>query len=241
LARLKSEGLKRFHMWPKEPKEIDLSIQRSEEFELLKEYEVQCQLLVNTAESMSSPIVGGFPVGTNVKILEIGSACSGSRRLKVTNKSCTVCGWVSSAFAGKPSLCKVNKSILDFSSLRSSSSLRSNSAPQRRSFLSSSVSSSLTKLRSRTNLDAQHTKYPQVGEVLEMTSRVVLREAESMSSSKIVTLKDGCQMQILEYGKKNQNRAKVSVQGTSGELIGWVTILGQRMHEQLNLVRPHTY
>jgi len=217
---------------------------------MLREYEVQCQLMVNSAESVSSPILGGFPVGTNVKILEIGSACSGSCRLRVSNKSCTVIGWVSSVIAGKPSLCKVNKSVLDFSSFRSNSSPRRNSPPRRSNSLSSVPGRSnsfsrprsfLTRICHKTDLAAKHTSYPQVGEVLEMKSRVVLREAESMSSSKIVTLKDGCQMQILEYGKKNQNRAKVSVKGTHGELTGWVTIVGQITLDHLNLTRPHTY
>lgn len=229
LARLKKEALKRFHIWPKEPKPIiiDLSVQDRQEFELSKEYEVKCQLLVNSAESLSSPIIGGFPVGTHVTVLEIGTACLSGRRLKVTNKSGTVSGWVSSLAAGEPSLKKTKREILDFSRFRSNSRLRSRSLS----------SLSATKLRNNADLGSQPTKYLQIGAILEHEGKVIVRETESMSSPKILTVTGGCQMQILEYGKSSQNRMKVSVNGTTG----WVTILDSKLHEPLYDMRRHTY
>jgi hypothetical protein len=233
LARLKKEGLKRFHLWPKEPKEIDLSVENKEEFDLSKEYEVQFQLMVNSAESESSPIIGGFPAGTCVKILCIGSTGSSGRRLKVTNKSRTVSGWVPSVYRCQGSLVAIERKILDFSCLRSQVRRRSNSL----SNLPSRISSSVTRTRSKTDLDSQPTKSPQIGDSLEMDGRVILREDESMSSPQILTVKGGCKMRILDYGKSSQNRVKVSVNGT----VGWVTILDKNLHEPLFGRRPSTY
>lgn len=230
-ARLKKEGLKRFAMWQvgKSPKAIDLSVQdKSEEFELFKEYEVKRQLFATSAESDGSPVVGGYPAGTYVRVLSIGKACGSARRLKVSNKSGSVIGWVSSMSYGEPSLDKTARSILDFSSLRRNS--RSNS-------LSSMISSSATKLRSKDSLEKQPTKSPEIGDWLEVKGKVVMRETESMSSSKIVTLKGGCQMRIVDHGQNSKNRVKVSVDGN----IGWVTILDTNFQEPLFGRRPHTH
>jgi len=251
-ARLKEEGLRRFHMWPKSPRAIiDLSVQDKEEFELSKEYEVKCQLLANSAESESSSVLGGFPAGTCVTVLRLGTTCSGIRRLKVTNKSGSVSGWVSSVHAGKPSLCKVTRScVLDFSLLRSNSgrvigkpsaaqtspTQKSNSGPRSQS-LSSRVSSSVNRLRGKADLGLQPTKYPQIGDWLEPEGRIVVRQDESISSLKILSVKGGCQMKILDYGKTSPSRVKVLVDGT----IGWVTILDKNLLEPLCGRRPHTY
>jgi len=239
-ARLRKEGFKRFQMQfvGREPKEIDLSVRDEPEFEFEKEYEVKCQLMANYAESVSSPIVGGFPAGTYVTILRIGSTCSGSCRLKVTNKSGTVVGWVPSVFAGEPSLVKSCRKILDFSCLRKNVRIRSNS-------LSSltQVSPSVTKSHNKTALcsskadfDLQPSKCTQIGDTLQTESRIILREAESMSSPKIMVVKGGSQMKILDLGKNSNNRVKVLVDGT----IGWVTILHTNLHEPLFAKRAHT-
>lgn len=209
-ARLKNQGLKHFHMWSKEPEGMDLSVPEKEEFELSKEYEVKCQLCVNDAEGEGSAIVGGFPAGTYVTILDIGSPCLDGRRLKVANKPKTVIGWVSSISRGKPTLCKV-------SSLRSNVRRRSDSLCS----LSSRISSSVTKLRRKADLNQQPTKSRQIGDVLEIESRVIVREDESMRSRQLLSIAGGCKVQILDFGRVSENRVKVSVNGTTG----WVTIL----------------
>lgn len=239
-ARLRNEGVKRFAMWHvgRQPKEIDLSVQEEPEFELSKEYEVKCQLMATSAESASSPIVGGFPAGTRVTILSIGSTCSGSCRLKVTNKSGTMAGWVPSVFAGEPTLVKSDRKILDFSCLRAKSRLRSNSLSSLTQ-LSSSVTKSSNKTvlcSSKADFDLQPSKHTRIGDTLKTEGRIILREAESMSSPKIMVVKGGCQMKILELGKSSNNRVKVLVDGT----IGWVTILQTNLPEPL-LKRPHTF
>jgi len=228
-ARLKHEGLKRFQMSlvGKQPKEIDISIQEKDEFELYavtcQTYEIKCQLMVNAAESEDSPIIGGFPAGTYVTILSIGSTCLDGRRLKVANKSKTVIGWVSSIARGKPSLCKTEKRILDFSplkSLRSNVRRRSNSLSSLSAAKSPSVTK-LTKVSSKADLDRLSTKSPMLGDLLQIDSRVVVREDESMSSPQILSIAGGCTVRILDFGKTSENRVKVSVNGVTG----WITIL----------------
>lgn len=249
-ARLKQEGLKRFTMWHagREPKEIDISVKEAE-FEVSKEYEVTCQLMATRDESESSSRVGGFPRGTHVTILRMGSTRSGSCRVQVSNKSSTLVGWVFTTKEGlagaKKTLRKVDRKILDFSALRSNARLRSNSMSQ----LSGSVSRLRTHFqsyktdfeedfdcKSKTDHDLRPSKYVRIGETLETEGRIVLREAESMSSAKVLTLKGGCQMTVLDLGKTSNNRVKVSANGT----IGWVTILHTHLNEPLFAKRAHT-
>jgi len=69
-----------------------------------------------------------------------------------------------------------------------------------------------------------------------------VREAESMASTKVLTVKRGCQAKILEYGKTSNNRVKVLVNGE----IGWVTILHATLpnllqHEPLFAKRRPTF
>lgn len=240
-VRLKQEGVKRFHMWQvgREPREIDISVQEEKEFEVSKEYEVTCQLMATQDESECSAIVGGFPNGTHVTILRIGSTRSGSCRLQVKNKAGTLVGWVSTLFREKRTLRKVDRKILDFSFLRTKPRHRSNSMSQ--------LSASVSRLRNKTDSDdfgcnsrTDHalglSKCARIGETLETEGRVVLRETESMSSAKILTLKGGCQMHVLELGKSSNNRVKVSANGA----IGWVTILHNHLNEPLFAKRPHT-
>eukprot|EP00746_Dinoflagellata_sp_MGD_P161295 gnl/MRDRNA2_/MRDRNA2_88383_c0_seq1.p1 gnl/MRDRNA2_/MRDRNA2_88383_c0~~gnl/MRDRNA2_/MRDRNA2_88383_c0_seq1.p1 ORF type:complete len:262 (+),score=39.52 gnl/MRDRNA2_/MRDRNA2_88383_c0_seq1:78-863(+) len=246
-ARLKQEGLKRFHMWHagREPKEIDISVQEAE-FEVLKEYEVTCQLIATCDESeCSSRVVGGFPTGTRVTILRMGSTRSGSCRVQVTNKSGSLVGWVFTMSGAMKTLRKVDRKILDFSALRKNARLRSNSMTE----LSSSVSrlrshfqskkvdfKEDTDCKSKTDHDMQPSKHLCIGETLETEGGVVLRETESMSSAKVLTLKGGCQMKVLELGKTSNNRVKVSANGT----VGWVTILQTHLNEPLFAKRPRT-
>jgi hypothetical protein len=234
LARLKREGVKRFHLWHfgKEPKEIDLSLRSEAEFEVseFKEYEVQCQLMVRRDESDCSTIIGGFPTGTYVKILRMGSICSGEYHLKVTNKPGTLSGWVSSGPEAYRNLRKVG----------SKSKLRSNSMSQL-----ASVSRRRDKravafdfgFDSKTDLDLQPSKGLRIGDTLETKGKVVLREAESMSSAKVATVKGGSEMTVLDFGKLSNNRVKVSVNGTRG----WITMLNTQSHEAFFAQRPHTF
>jgi len=245
-VRLKQEGLKRWHMWHagREPKEIDISVQEAE-FEISKEYEVTCQLMATRDESECSPSVGGFPAGTYVTILRMGSTRKGSCRVQVTNKSCTLVGWVCTMLGGQKTLRKEQRKILDFSALRRQKTLRSNSMTQlsdsvsrlRRNFQSYKIDfAEDSDCKSKLDHDGQSSKYPRIGETLETEGRLVLREAESMSSAKVLTLKGGCQMKVLELGKTSNNRVKVSVNGT----IGWVTILHKFLNEPLFAKRPYT-
>lgn len=248
-ARLKQEGLKRFHMWHagREPKEIDFSV-KEVEFEVGKEYEVTCQLMATRDESQcssSAAKAGGFPSGTHVTILRMGSTSSGSCRVQVINKCGTLVGWVPTMLGAKKTLRKVDRKILDFSALRSNSRLRSNSM----SHLSSSVSRLRNRFqsyktdfeqdfdcKSKIDHDLRPSKYVRIGEMLETEGKIVLREAEAMSSAKVLTLKRGCQMEVLDLGKTSNNRVKVSASGT----IGWVTILHTHLNEPLFAKRSHT-
>lgn len=241
VSRLKE----RFGHGPKEPKVIDLSIRNGgkAEFEPSKEYEVTGQLRVNAAEALSSPIVGDLPAGSRVTVLCVGNG----GRLKVTNALGTVQGWVCPVSLGKTMLrkkdnIKGNKEISN-SGLRSNSltSLFSNgsngSNVSRLSRASRAVSSSLTRLRGKKDPGLELTKQPKIGDLVEAEGKVIVREEESMSSLKILTLKGGCQLRILDYGQANPNRIKVSVEGK----IGWVSILDKNLHEPLFGKRPHSY
>merc|ERR1712224_664485 len=136
-----------------------------------------------------------------------------------------------------------DRKVLDFSCLRSKSRLRSNSMSQ--------LSASVSRLRNKTDFNQDFgcnikdsitdhglgpSTYPTIGETLETAGRVVLREAESMSSAKVMTLKGGCQMHVLDLGKTSNNRVKVSANGT----IGGVTILHTDLNKPFFAKRPHT-
>lgn len=239
LARLKKEGLKRFQMWHvgREPREIDISVQEPE-WELSKEYEVKCQLMATSDESATSAIIGGFPAGTYVKILRIGSTCSGSCRLKVENKSGTVVGWVSSVWAGQPSLQKSDRKILDFSCMRTKPRLRSNSVPSLPNLLTQPSNKKVLDCSSNVDCGLQPSKIPQIGDSVLTEGKIIVRETESMSSPKILVVKAGRPMKILDFGKTSNSRVKVSVDGT----IGWVTLFHMNLHEPLFAKRrPHTF
>lgn len=206
------------------------------ELELSKEYEVISQLLVSSAEDLCSPIVGDLSAGSRVTIL-----CIGRRgRVKVSNALGTVQGWVSSNSLGKsmlrrtndivgndetstPRLCKSTVSSLRVPSQASNAS--------RVSRASRAVSSALTRLRGKKDRGLVLTKQLEIGDVVEAQDRVILREEESMSSLKILTLKGGCQVRIIAHGTTNPNRVKVSAEGTLK--VGWVSILDQNLHQPL--------
>jgi len=241
-ARLRKEGVKRLKMlhFGREPTEIDLSVLQEPEFAVSKEYVVQCQLMATSDECANSPIIGGFPAGTYVTILHIGGTCRGNCRLQVTNKSGTLEGWVSSMWAGEPSLRKSDRKILDFSFLRTNSRRRSRSVSSL-----TEISPSVTRpcnqtvlaCRSKADCGLQPSKNLEIGDTLQTEGKIIVRETESMSSPKIVVVKAGCQMQILDFGKTFKDRVKVLVDGT----IGWVTILHTNLHEPLFAKRPHTF
>jgi len=206
------------------------------ELELSKEYEVISQLLVSSAEDLCSPIVGDLSAGSHVTIL-----CIGKRgRVKVRNTLGTVQGWVSSNSLGKsmlrrtndivgnneistPRLCKSSVSSLRVPSQASNAS--------RVSRASRAVSSALTRLRGKKDRGLVLTKQLEIGDVVEAEDRVILREEESMSSLKILTLKGGSQVRIIAHGTTNPNRVKVSAEGTLK--VGWVSILDQNLHQPL--------
>jgi len=206
------------------------------ELELSKEYEVISQLLVSSAEDLCSPIVGDLSAGSHVTIL-----CIGKRgRVKVRNTLGTVQGWVSSNSLGKsmlrrtndvvgnnetstPRLCKSSVSSLRVPSKASNAS--------RVSRASRVLSSALTRLRGKKDRGLVLTKQLEIGDVVEAEDRVILREEESMSSLKILTLKGGSQVRIIAHGTTNPNRVKVSAEGTLK--VGWVSILDQNLHQPL--------
>jgi len=206
------------------------------ELELSKEYEVISQLLVSSAEDLCSPIVGDLSAGSHVTIL-----CVGRRgRVKVSNALGTLQGWISSNSLGKsmlrrtndivgnnetstPRLCKSSVSSLRVPSQASNAS--------RVSRASRAVSSALTRLRGKKDRGLVLTKQLEIGDVVEAEDRVILREEESMSSLKILTLKGGSQVRIIAHGTTNPNRVKVSAEGTLK--VGWVSILDQNLHQPL--------
>lgn len=236
-----SQLKERFGHGPKEPKVIDISVRHVDkaQFELSKEYEVTSQLMVHSAEALSSCIVDELPAGSRVTVLGIGNG----GRLKISNTLGNVQGWVSSMSLGKSMLCKT-ENIKDRdtwnSGLRSNSltSVFSNtSSTSRLSRASRAVSSSLTRLRGKKDLGLTLTKHPQIGDIVEAEGKVIVREEESMCSLRTMTLTGGCQLRILDYGKANPNRIKVSVEGK----VGWVSILDKNLHEPLFGKRPNSY
>jgi len=232
---------KRFSKGPKEPQVIDLSIRHEPKqvFDLFKEYEVLRPLMVSSAQPLSSPTVGEISVGSCVTILAFGSG----GRLKVTNAFGNVSGWITSTSLGEPVLREIDDSkdskpprtIGDIFRTNSSSSCLSNGS--RASRASRAVSSSLARLRGKKkdDLGLQLTKQPHIGDMLEADGKVVVREDESMSSAKILTLTSGSFFRVLDYGKINRNRMKVSVDGKTG----WVSILDKNLHEPLFGQRLH--
>jgi hypothetical protein len=251
VSRLKE----RFGHGPKEPMVVDLSIRHDVvkcALELSKEYEVTSQLQVHSAENLSSSVVNDISPGSRVVVLAIGN-CG---RYKVSNTLGTVQGWVSSVSSGKCMLRKTDN-VKDHET-SSNSGLRSNSltsffsnasSTSRVSRASRVVSSSLTRLRGKKDLGLDQTKqqkkdagldltkHPQIGDTVEAEGKVIVREEESLSSQKIMTLRGGSQLRILDYGISNSNRLKVSVEGK----VGWVSILDKNLHEPLFGKRPHSY
>lgn len=227
---------KKFGQTPKEPRVIDLSIRREEklDFVLSREYEVLSPLMVSSAEALSSPIIGELSAGSCVTILGIRSG----GRLKVTDALGTVTGWVSSTSLGRTMLRKIDDSQDNQTGFRSNSltSFFSDAShASRASRASRAVSSSLARLRGKKDHGLELTKHPNIGDVLEAEGKVIVRADESMSSLKILTLKGGCQLRVLDYGNLNRNRIKVSVEGTTG----WVSVLDKNLHEPLFGQRPH--
>lgn len=231
-----------------EPKVIDVSVRHQDkvEFDLFKEYETTSQLVVYSAEALSSPIVGELSAGSCVTVLSIGSG----GRLKVTNPLGTVQGWVCSVSLGKSQLRKLDKSkdkpTLN-SGLRSnslSSLLSDSSLASRASRASRTVSSSLAKLRAKKDdfkdLGLEPTRNPQIGDMLEAAGKTIVRSDESVASLKILKLKAGAQLRILDYGKTDPNRVKVSILDGSG-MTGWVSVLEKNLHEPLFGKRPNPY
>merc|ERR1711937_716547 len=100
---------------------------------------------------------------------------------------------------------ETSKTLLRSNSLTSSFS--NSSLTSRVSRASRAVSSSLTRMRGKEKKDLglELTKHPKIGEVVEAEGRVIVREEESMSSPKIMTLHSGCQLRILDYGKQDMN------------------------------------
>jgi hypothetical protein len=159
----------------------------------------------------------------------------------VINYIGTMQGWVCPKSLGQSQLRKMETSK-DLSNRKSH--LRSNSSLM--SLLSDHVShasrasraacSSLTRAHGKKDLDLQLAPKPQIGDTLEADGRVIVREEESMISLKILTLKKGDRLRVLDYGKSNPNRMKVSVEGT----IGWASILDKNLHQPLLGKRPHS-
>lgn len=251
VSRLKE----RFGHGSKEPKVVDLSIRQDVvkcDFELHKEYEVTSQLLVHSTDDLSSSVVHELSSGSRVIVLCIKN----DGRLKISNTLGTVQGWVPSVSCGKCMLRKTDnaKDRETWNSGMRSNSLTSffsnSSSTSRLSRASRAVSSSLTRLRGKKDLGLDLPKHPKkdlgaldlikhpnIGDTVEAEGKVIVREEESMSSVKIMTLRGGSQLRILDYGKSNPNRLKVSVEGT----VGWVSILDKNLHEPLFGKRPHSY